>query len=45
MRTGIVQVHGDYLSAGGLGFLLGDGKLNYGPKQIVETYPYPRALW
>lgn len=38
VQTGIVQVHRDYLNAGGLGFLLGDGKLNYGPEQLVETY-------
>jgi hypothetical protein len=38
VRTEIVQVHRDYLSAGGLGFLLGDGRLNYGPEQIAETY-------
>ncbi|HEY5088135.1 MAG TPA: carbohydrate porin, partial [Gemmatimonadaceae bacterium] len=37
-QTGIVQIHRDYLSAGGLGFLLGDGKLNYGPEQLVEAY-------
>jgi hypothetical protein len=30
--------HRDYLEAGGLGFLLGDGKLNYGPEEILETY-------
>lgn len=30
--------HKEYLAAGGLGFLLGDGRLNYGPEQIVETY-------
>lgn len=38
VQTEIVQVHRDYLNAGGLGFLLGDGRLNYGPEQIVETY-------
>ena len=38
VQTGIVQAHRDYLNAGGLGFLLGDGKLNYGPEQIAETY-------
>jgi len=38
VQTGIVQVHRDYLNAGGLGFLLGDGRLNYGPEQIVATY-------
>ena len=37
-QTGIVLVHQEYLNAGGLGFLLGDGKLNYGPEQIAETY-------
>ncbi|MEO9250976.1 MAG: carbohydrate porin [Gemmatimonadaceae bacterium] len=37
-QTGIVQIHRDYLNAGGLGFLLGDGKLNYGPEQLVEMY-------
>jgi high affinity Mn2+ porin len=38
VQTGIVQAHREYLNAGGLGFLLGDGKLNYGPEQIAETY-------
>ena len=38
VRTGIVQVHRDYLNSGGLGFLLGDGKLTYGNEEIVETY-------
>ena len=38
VEHGIAQVHRDYLAAGGLGFLLGDGYLNYGPEQIVETY-------
>ena len=27
-----------YLDAGGLGFLLGDGRLRYGPETILETY-------
>jgi high affinity Mn2+ porin len=30
--------HRDYLAAGGLGFLLGDGALRYGPERIVEAY-------
>ncbi len=30
--------HKDYLAAGGLGFILGDGRLNYGPERILETY-------
>ncbi|MDQ6690078.1 MAG: carbohydrate porin [Gemmatimonadota bacterium] len=38
VREGIVALHRDYLSAGGLGFLLGDGRLSYGPEQILEGY-------
>jgi high affinity Mn2+ porin len=38
VREGIVTLHRDYLSAGGLGFLLGDGRLNYGSEQVVEAY-------
>jgi hypothetical protein len=30
--------HQNYLKLGGLGFLLGDGKLNYGRENIVESY-------
>ena len=30
--------HRRYLAAGGLGFLLGDGALHYGPETILETY-------
>jgi high affinity Mn2+ porin len=36
--NGLGPQHRDYLAAGGLGFELGDGKLNYGPETIVETY-------
>ncbi|MBF0458637.1 MAG: carbohydrate porin [Nitrospirae bacterium] len=35
---GISKEHRDYLAAGGLGMLLGDGALNYGPEQILELY-------
>ena len=38
VREGIVAAHRTYLAAGGLGFLLGDGRLTYGPEQIVEGY-------
>lgn len=38
VQTEIVPAHQQYLNAGGLGFLLGDGKLDYGPEQLVETY-------
>ena len=30
--------HRDFLAAGGQGFFLGDGRLNYGAEQIVEAY-------
>jgi hypothetical protein len=35
---GISRLHQEYLAAGGAGFLLGDGRLNYGPEQIFESY-------
>ncbi|MGA2192712.1 MAG: carbohydrate porin [Nitrospirota bacterium] len=35
---GLSPQHKDYLAAGGLGFLLGDGRLNYGLEQITEAY-------
>lgn len=30
--------HRNYLAAGGYGFLIGDGKLNYAPEMIAELY-------
>lgn len=36
--------HARYLALGGLGFLLGDGALTYGPEEIVEVY-YTVHLW
>lgn len=38
MRNGLSSVHQQYLSQGGLGFFIGDGRLNYRPEQIIETY-------
>jgi high affinity Mn2+ porin len=32
------SAHRDYLAAGGLGFLIGDGRLNYHPENIVEAF-------
>ncbi len=40
----ISKDHQTYLADGGLGFLLGDGKLNYGRENIVETY-YTAHVW
>jgi len=36
--------HQAYLKLGGLGFLLGDGKLNYGRENILESY-YNMHAW
>lgn len=35
---GLSAAHHDYLAAGGYGFLLGDGRLNYAHEQILEAY-------
>ena len=35
---GLSKDHENYLAAGGVGFLLGDGKLRYGTENIVEAY-------
>ncbi|AIF48677.1 carbohydrate porin [Dyella japonica] len=36
--NGLSHDHRDYLAAGGDGFVLGDGALNYGREQILEAY-------
>lgn len=36
--NGLSEPHRDYLAAGGSGFLLGDGRLDYGSEQILELY-------
>jgi len=38
VRNGLSTAHRDYLGAGGLGFFLGDGALNYRPENILESY-------
>ncbi len=35
--NGISKDHQDYFAAGGYGFMLGDGKLNYGREGVVEV--------
>ncbi len=42
--NGISRDHQQYLALGGLGFLLGDGRLRYGRENIVETY-YTLHMW
>jgi len=37
--------HEQYLAAGGNGFLLGDGRLNYGHEQILEAYYKFEYTW
>ncbi len=37
-RNGLSPSHRAYLAAGGLGFFLGDGRLNYRPETIAEIY-------
>lgn len=42
--NGLSGDHRRYLALGGLGFILGDGALNYGQERIVESY-YNAHLW
>jgi carbohydrate-selective porin OprB len=44
VSNGISSDHADYLAAGGLGFLLGDGYLKYSRETIVEHY-YNVHVW
>ena len=48
VANGLSSSHRDYLARGGLGFFLGDGRLNYRSEQILETYYSLKAgrnLW
>lgn len=40
---GVSEDHAQYLEDGGLGFVLGDGRLRYEPEQVIEGY-YSVAL-
>jgi len=44
VANGIASVHQQYLALGGVGFLLGDGALTFGPEEIVESF-YTTHLW
>lgn len=44
VSNGISSAHARYLGYGGLGFLLGDGRLNYGRENTIESY-YTLHLW
>jgi high affinity Mn2+ porin len=49
VANGISNPHRDYLAAGGYGFIIGDGKLNYSHELIAELYykvnAYQKKLW
>jgi len=38
VTSGISKAHREYLADGGYGFMLGDGKLNYGWEHVTELY-------
>lgn len=38
VMSGLSTEHRNYLAAGGLGFMLGDGALRYAPERMLETY-------
>ena len=38
LANGLSTEHRNYLANGGYGFIIGDGKLNYGLEKIFETY-------
>ncbi len=44
ISNAIKKDHQNYLAAGGIGFLLGDGRLTYGREDIIESY-YTAHLW
>jgi len=44
VTNAISKDHQTYLADGGYGFLIGDGALNYGRENIVETY-YTAHIW
>lgn len=44
LLNGLSPDHREFLAMGGLGFIVGDGQLHYGPEEILETY-YSAQLW
>ena len=38
MINGLSSYHRDYLAAGGYGFIIGDGQLNYGQEWTTEIF-------
>ncbi|GAB3915466.1 carbohydrate porin [Mucilaginibacter boryungensis] len=44
VANGLSKDHRDYLAAGGYGFIIGDGKLNYSTEMVAEAYYKINAL-
>ena len=44
VSNGIKKDHQNYLAAGGYGFLIGDGRLNYGRENVLESF-YTVHTW
>ena len=38
LMNGLSKNHRSYLAAGGFGFIIGDGRLDYAPEEILEIY-------
>jgi carbohydrate-selective porin OprB len=48
MRNALSGSYRQYLAAGGLGYFIGDGKINYADEQVIEMYysiGLPHNLW
>jgi high affinity Mn2+ porin len=45
VANGISRDHREYLATGGYGFIIGDGKLNYGKEVILESYYSVTLRW
>lgn len=48
VRDELSSAHRQYLALGGLGFFLGDGKLNYRPEEVLEVFynmKVAKRLW
>lgn len=49
IANGLSADHKKYLAAGGYGFIIGDGRLNYKPEMITEFYykvnAYQKKIW
>lgn len=41
---GLSAVHAQYLAMGGLDFIIGDGRLRYGPEYVWESYYSARVM-